>query len=326
MKKCTSSILIFSLCMMLLTGCGGNKRVEQEYLLSGEYFKDQSIIEHTDYLAEMFYTLAPEGLKYADYGLTTLRNIYGADIGTNTAGVQGEESMYKYDQVITGATNMYFYSKIPVFYGLLKETAVFEEKMGIDTSKLAKKHGTKYAVRAEDVEDFCTMIFRRTDVQVQHQSTSGAEYIEEDNVYVYDELINPLQKFYDNGWELDFVPSSYIGDEQDDAWGGDLFIVSADYLPIWYGPDGTVYDMYGDIYFKQEDPQNRFKDSNQMVEYMLKINVFTPPAYVPWGQIAISIEPVVKEGTVGNDVSSTINSIEVGMSQLTYGTFEEQAK
>ena len=198
--------------------------------------------------------------------------------------------------------------------------------MGIDTSKLAKKHGTKYAVRAEDVEDFCTMIFRRTDVQVQHQSTSGAEYIEEDNVYVYDELINPLQKFYDNGWELDFVPSSYIGDEQDDAWGGDLFIVSADYLPIWYGPDGTVYDMYGDIYFKQEDPQNRFKDSNQMVEYMLKINVFTPPAYVPWGQIAISIEPVVKEGTVGNDVSSTINSIEVGMSQLTYGTFEEQAK
>ena len=59
MKKCTSSILIFSLCMVLLTGCGGNKRVEQEYLLSGEYFKDQTILEHAEYLANMFYTALP---------------------------------------------------------------------------------------------------------------------------------------------------------------------------------------------------------------------------------------------------------------------------
>ena len=59
MKKCISCILIFSLCLVLLTGCGGDKRVEQEYLLSGEYFKDQTILEHAEYLANMFYTALP---------------------------------------------------------------------------------------------------------------------------------------------------------------------------------------------------------------------------------------------------------------------------
>ena len=112
--------------------------------------------------------------------------------------------------------------------------------MGIDTSKLAKKHGTKYAVRAEDVEDFCTMIFRRTDVQVQHQSTSGAEYIEEDNVYVYDEIINPFQQFYDNGWELGLVRYHEDGDGD---WGGDYLTLGDYYVPLWYAKDGTVYDL-----------------------------------------------------------------------------------
>ena len=59
MKKHISYILILALCLGLLTGCGGDKQVEQEYLLSGEYFKGQTIAEHTEYLANMFYTALP---------------------------------------------------------------------------------------------------------------------------------------------------------------------------------------------------------------------------------------------------------------------------
>ena len=237
--------------MVLLTGCGEEKRVDQDYLLSGEYFKDQTIMEHVEYLANMFYTALPYIYDYRDYGLSNLSAYFGRDLAKHP-----NPTYKEYDRVYLSDVNHWYYpSKIPVFYGLLKETAVFEEKMGIDTSKLAKKHGAKYAVRAEDVEDFCTMIFRRTDVQVQHQSTSGAEYIEEDNVYVYDELINPFQQFYDNGWELDLVR---FGGVEDAEWGSTTSIIGESYTPLWYAKDGTVYDMYGDEYFKQQDPSNRF--------------------------------------------------------------------
>ena len=80
MKKCISCILIFSLCMVLFTGCGGDKRVDEEYLLSGEYFKDQTITEHTEYLANMFYTALPYSLDYKSYGLTNLTTFYGYDL------------------------------------------------------------------------------------------------------------------------------------------------------------------------------------------------------------------------------------------------------
>ena len=189
--------------------------------------------------------------------------------------------------------------------------------MGIDTSKLAKKHGTKYAVRAEDVEDFCTMIFRRTDVQVQHQSTSGAEYIEEDNVYVYDELINPFQQFYDNGWELDLVR---FGGVEDAEWDSTTSIVGTNYTPLWYAKDGTVYDMYGGEYFKQQDPSNRFESpDNDFMAYMCENGYIEYRTYFPKGEIRIDFDydNSIDKGKIGAD--TPIASIEVGMIIMQYG-------
>ena len=312
MKKWISCILIFSLCLVLLTGCGGDKRVEQEYLLSGEYFKDQTILEHAEYLANMFYTALPYILDYREYGLNNLTTVYGDDL----------ERWYpqwsEYDRVyLTDVNHFYFASKIPVFYGLLKETAVFEEKMGIDTSKLAKKHGAKYAVRAEDVEDFCTMIFRRTDVQVQHQSTSGAEYIEEDNVYVYDELINPFQQFYDKGWELDLVR---FGGVEDAEWGSTTSIIGESYTPLWYAKDGTVYDMYGDEYFKQQDPSNRFESEyNDFAAYMCENGYIEYRTYFPRGDIDIDFDSNYLDTGGKMGANTPITSVDVGMIIMQYG-------
>ena len=312
MKKCISCILIFSLCMVLLTGCGGDKRVEQEYLLSGEYFKDQTITEHTEYLANMFYTALPYSLDYKSYGLTNLTTFYGYDLSKDKY-----ISEYEYDRLYPNINNYYYASKIPVFYGLLKETAVFEEKMGIDTSKLAKKHGTKYAVRAEDVEDFCTMIFRRTDVQVQHQSTSGAEYIEEDDVYVYDELINPLQQFYDNGWELDILPFNLV--EEDTSWNGGYVTVGNSYTPIWYASDGTVYDLYGEKYFVQEDPANRFVFTGEMVVYMYENGFIKYNSHFYEGSISVGFDSTDWKSPKGVDFSAPLSYIYVGKLYTGYG-------
>ena len=296
MKKCISCILIFSLCMVLLTGCGEEKQVEQEYLLSGEYFKDQTILEHAEYLANMFYTALPYIYDYRDYGLSNLSAYFGRDLAKHP-----NPTYKEYDRVYLSDVNHWYYpSKIPVFYGLLKETAVFEEKMGIDTTKLTKKHGAKYAVRAEDVEDFCTMIFRRTDVQVQHQSTSGAEYIEEDNVYVYDEIINPFQQFYDNGWELGLVRYHEDGDGD---WGGDYLTLGDYYVPLWYAKDGTVYDLYGDEYFKQEDPFNRFATNSELTIYMYENGWIKLNSHYFEGQIDVSFDPEL--GYISGVISSS---------------------
>ena len=110
MKKCISCILIFSLCLVLLTGCGEEKRVEQEYLLSGEYFKYQTILEHAEYLANMFYTALPYVWDYREYGLSNLSACFGNNLS------KYPNSIYKeYDRIYLSDVNHWYYtSKIPV--------------------------------------------------------------------------------------------------------------------------------------------------------------------------------------------------------------------
>ena len=97
-----------------------------------------------------------------------------------------------------------------------------------------------------------TIIYRREDVPVSHASVDGAEYMEEDKVYVYDELQDPLQEYYDKGWKLLYIPRQ---DKYYDAtWGGDYqdedHPVILSYEIYWYDETGMLYNANGQEMFR----------------------------------------------------------------------------
>ena len=67
-----------------------------------------------------------------------------------------------------------------------------------------------------------------------------------DGYYVYDELVNPYQQWLDQGWELQFIPIFPSTEPNDYGNWGEAHGFSDRVYPVWYGPDGTLYDMYGE--------------------------------------------------------------------------------
>ena len=127
--------------------------------------------------------------------------------------------------------------------------------------------------------------------------------------------INPYQQWLDQGWELQFIPTFTEAEQPHYNWGEEQ-VVSDRYIPMWYSPDGTLYDVYGEKLTVLDDPTFRFDNSFQYEKWM-KEHVFNA---------GISVEGMVDVGIVDMDAleqdedakvewNTKISSVSVG-SQL----------
>lgn len=308
MKRHILFIVSAALLLSVFSGCSTSNN--DAMLYTGEYFSDQSPTEHFEYLRDTFISILPYAKNYKESGVGGLWTLY-AD----------EAEGIVHDKLIPGPNYIYLASEIPVFYGLLMRSQEYEKKTGVDNSAIAKNHGKSHAIKAENVDRLCTMMFRK-DVKLHHQSTSGAEYIAEDGLYVYDKLLDPFQEFKDRGWELDYA--EYFPIQKDKVWNSD-FDGSYQYCPIWYSSDGTMYDLYGDKICKQEDPDNRFLLVRDLLEYLVNIGEYTMPAEIPLGLLNIfPQEAKPANGEYSLDLSVQIRSIDIGLGLVQYGDFRSE--
>lgn len=255
MKRWIAAVL--ALCSAaVFCACGGNA-AQDDTLYTGEYFKEFTLQERNEYILDIFYSTLAHLKTPKEYGLAAL--VY-------KLGFLEEVGDVKFDVISNegDGDNSMALKEVPVSYALLLKAQEYEEKKGIDSGAAASKHGKKHAVKAQSVQDVITMVFRK-DVPVDHASVDGAEYVEAEQVYVYDELSNPYQSYIDKGWELQYV--NEVGDD-----GYQELVDKTDYMPfftcipLWYDKDGSIYDMYGDFLIKQEDPANRVKNGFELSE------------------------------------------------------------
>ena len=264
MKKKAKKLLILltALSVLVCSSCAAPSLEERPELYTGEYFQDTTPSEHWYYILDTFITLLPHLQSPEELGLSNLTYSFGLNLATLS-------ELEKVDTLISdGASNRMFLTSIPVFYGLLKETQKYEEQMGIDNSEIAEKHGKKHAVSAKSVEDYYYMLLRHAG-QLDHGSTDGAEYV--DGYYIYDELINPYQEWLDKGWELYITPDPVFEDDEEwngqgdpppvDKWGEYKGYSGLSCYTFWYDKEGNVYDVYGDLFTKLDDPSHRLTRS-----------------------------------------------------------------
>ena len=86
-------------------------------------------------------------------------------------------------------------------------------------------------------------------------------------------MVNPYQQWLDQGWELQFIPIWTEAEQPHYNWG-EKQVLSDRYIPMWYGPDGTIYDPYGEKIAVLDDPSFRFDNSFQYGLWM-QDHVFT---------------------------------------------------
>ena len=271
--------LVLCVCLCLLgTSCGGGQQQETAY--SRDFLGELSPAEFIYYVAETFYTLLPHLDSPAELGISNLQYSVG---GTGEV-YEGLE--YDTLREINGSYDIILKS-MPVFYGLLKTAEQYEEYMGIDNSEAARQHGKKHAIKASSVEEALHNLMCKPSL-LTHGSADGAEYV--DGYYVYDELINPYQQWLDQGWELQFIPTFTEAEQPHYNWGEEQ-VVSDRYIPMWYSPDGTLYDVYGEKLTVLDDPAFRFDNSFQYEKWM-KEQVFNA---------GISFEGMVDIGIVDMD-------------------------
>ena len=255
-------VLLTILSVLVCSSCAAPSLEERPELYTGEYFQDTTPSEHWYYILDTFITLLPHLQSPEELGVSNM----AYHIGNNVDAYPD----LTYDTIETnGAVNSMRLKSIPVFYGLLKETQKYEEQMGIDNSEIAEKHGKKHAVSAKSVEDYYYMLLRHP-AYLTHGSVDGAEYV--DGYYVYDELINPYQEWLDKGWELYITPDPMFEDEEwsgegtpppVDKWGECAWPRLNCYI-LWYDKEGNVYNVYGELFTKVEDPSYRLTDSEVM--------------------------------------------------------------
>ena len=302
--RCKKALcLVLCVCLMLFASCGGKQQEETAY--SRDFLGKLSPAEFMSYVAETFYTLLPHLDSPAELGVSNLRYRVGGT-GDVYEGLEYDtlrESNGGYDIIL---------KSMPVFYGLLKTAEQYEEYMGIDNSEAARQHGKKHAIKASSVEEALHNLMCKPSL-LTHGSADGAEYV--DGYYVYDELINPCQQWLDQGWELQFIPTFTEAEQPHYNWGEEQ-VVSDRYIPMWYSPDGTLYDVYGEKLTVLDDPTFRFDNSFQYEKWM-KEHVFNA---------GISVEGMVDVGIVDMDAleqdedakvewNTKISSVSVG-SQL----------
>ena len=115
---------------------------------------------------------------------------------------------------------------------------------------------------------YTSMLLRHAG-KLEHGSVDGAEYL--DGYYVYDELINPYQEWLDKGWELYITPDPVFEDDEEwngqgdpppvDKWGEYKGYSGLSCYTFWYDKEGNVYDVYGDLFTKLDDPSHRLTRS-----------------------------------------------------------------
>lgn len=244
--------LLAALSVLVCSSCASAAQEERSELYTGEYFKDSTPSEHWYYIFDTFITLLPHLKSPEELGVSNVQYSFGNNGEPNT----GTE----YDKLISnGGANIMKLKAIPIFYGLLKETQKYEEQMGVDNSEVAQKHGKRFAVSAKSVEDFYCMLLRHA-ASVQHGSADGAEHV--DGYYVFDELVNPYQDWLDKGWELYIMPDPVLEDQVDE-WGKCAYF-NPYCTALWYDKEGNIYNVYGELFAKQENPSHRLSHSEYM--------------------------------------------------------------
>lgn len=138
-------------------------------------------------------------------------------------------------------------SSLPVFYGLLKETEQYLERNDLQYHDLAAPYGRSRAISGRDVKQVLYLLLHR-EIPLQLQSVAGAEYIPEEDLFVYDELQDPFQDYYDRGWTLEFTGSNL---EYDSSYSwGDPYSGSSvtEYMVcFWYDrEEARLYDIFGE--------------------------------------------------------------------------------
>ena len=103
-------------------------------LTSGDYFKDLTYREYGQYLCDTFISLLPRTLEEReDYGIGSLRYVLGS-----------MEEEVERDKLLF--SSFIHKSEIPVFYGLLKRAAEYEQQYGVDNTALAEKYGKQLSL------------------------------------------------------------------------------------------------------------------------------------------------------------------------------------
>lgn len=291
-------------CTVTICACSG-EAAQDKALYTGEYFGDLTNREQAEYIIDIFYSGLAHLKTPKESGLAALSYVYG---------IQEENQWITFDKITNnGGSNTLYAKEVPVSYSLFQKAQEYEQKKGIDNTDAATRHNKKYAIKAQSVQDVITMVFRK-DVPVAHASVDGADYIESEQVYVFDELINPYQSFIDKSWELQYM--NYFGDEvyEKGGWGdlneGILFFFS--YIPLWYDQEGNIYDMYGDFIVKQDDPSNRLKNDFDYARATEKAQG-NARAYFS----TISASPMTSEDNPHNDLDTPIDTIFIGKQPYT---------
>lgn len=290
-----SLILLTALSVLACSSCASAAQEERPELYTGEYFKDSTPSEHWYYIFDTFITLLPHLNSPEELGVSNVQYSFG----NNGQPIEGLE----YDKLTSnGSINSMRLKSIPVFYGILKEAQKYEEQTGVDNSEVAQKHGKKYAVSAKSVEDYYFMLLRHS-AYLEHGSADGAEYV--DGYYVFDELVNPYQDWLDKGWELYIMPDPVLEDEVDE-WGK-CTNASLYSIALWYDKEGNIYNVYGELFAKQEDPSRRLSLSEYMdIRNENAIGTIVFESFVslriPLGGVAVQLNSSIESigfGTVG---------------------------
>ncbi len=198
-----------------------------------EYYADLKPAEYLIHLKFTFATLAFRG----DSSLKTEE--YAAD--------KPMHSPLDEPQLDDNGTYYVSHSEMPVFYGLLRETAQYLQDHGANYDDLAAPYHKAHALKAADVQAMVNTLLGK-EVQLSLASADGAEYIEDAALFVYDELENPFQEFLDRGWTLEMTESVFDEDAPLDDWD------ETDGIPVtfntlfWYDENtATVYDFTGEV-------------------------------------------------------------------------------
>ena len=236
MKKLTALLLVFCITASLF-GCSSeqpnSEDLSKEAALGKEFFQGFTMNEYEKYLYETFYSLIPRLQSYRELGVGNLVYNFGR-----------EDSAQPYDELQDNGVGDYWIvaSKIPVFYGAIKRAMEYESKLGVDNSASAEKHGRKYAVKKDSVDEIMGIIFRKK-IEMQHESFDSVTYLEKEGLYIFDALIDPYQQFYNKGWQLKaFAHSPPFSD---DIKLGENEYVRNPFTYVWLDSTGMLYELDG---------------------------------------------------------------------------------
>lgn len=174
----------------------------------------------------------------------------------------------------------------------------------------------------------------RKDVALTFASVAGAEYLPEEGLFVYDELMDPYQSFYDLGWTMEFVGSdmemsstfpwgSFMGSCPStafffyDAESGVLYNPYGEQCGYTHNIDGLRSEAYGSSIYRSctfsssYDMQNQyFVEAFFMLEEGETVTADTPIYAVQCGSLSSSSagEYILPEGELTPNQLATITS------------------